>query len=138
MDSSNVSIATSVSPGATYTAAPIRDVLAEILEWSKDRPGWQRDALRRLLVSGAISPSDIQELSELCKSAHGLREAKAVEPLTKEHLAIKGQQTAAVSLAGVTHHCGVNALASEQTVNRGQKRILRLRLDLLLCRIAFP
>src|SRR5262249_12262576 len=41
------------------------------------------------------------------------------EPLTQEHLAIKGNQTAAVSLTGVTHHCGVNALASEQTVTFG-------------------
>lgn len=119
MHSSNVSIDTSSSPIATHTAASVIDVLAEILEWSMERPVWQRDSLRRLLVAGAISATDIQELTELCKSAYGLSEAKAFEPLTKEHLAIKGQQTAAVSITGVTHHCGVNALASEQTVTFG-------------------
>jgi hypothetical protein len=29
-------------------------VLEQILEWSKDRPAWQRDALRRLVVNGEL------------------------------------------------------------------------------------
>jgi len=43
------------SPGATIdstTSNGVKDVFADILDWSKDRPGWQRDALRRLLTAG--------------------------------------------------------------------------------------
>jgi len=107
MDSSKMAVEAPASPVVQQNIADgVKDVLAEILEWSKDRPGWQRDALRRLLVAGGVSTTDIQELAELCKSAQGLSEAKAFEPLTKEHFAIKGQQTASASLIGVTHHCG--------------------------------
>ena len=110
------------SPGATIdstTPNGVKDVFADILEWSKDRPGWQRDALRRLLTAGGVLPTDIQELTELCKSAHGLDEPRTAVPLQQEHLAIKGQQAATVSITSVTHHCGVNALATEQTVAFG-------------------
>ena len=48
------------------------DVLNEILQWSLDRPAWQRDALRRLITEGDFDESDIRELSNLCKSRHGL------------------------------------------------------------------
>ncbi len=34
-------------------------VLQEILVWSADRPTWQRDALRRLVVNGELSDDDI-------------------------------------------------------------------------------
>ena len=49
-------------------------VLQEILERSRDRPVWQRDALRRLLLNGELSDSDACELTEICKGAHGLAE----------------------------------------------------------------
>jgi len=47
------------------------DVLKEILNWSQERPAWQRDALRRLVVVGDLLDKDIDELTEICKSAHG-------------------------------------------------------------------
>lgn len=120
MNPSKIPIGTSApttvgSPSATSGA---KDVLGEILEWSKDRPNWQRDALRRLRT-GTVTSADLEELVELSKSAHGLAEPRVAVPLKEEHLAIKGQQTAAVSIASVTHHCGVNALAAEQTVAFG-------------------
>ena len=107
------------------SAAPVsvpttkKDVLSEILEWSKARPNWQRDALRRLVSSAVVSDPEIQELVELCKSAHGLAEPRNAIPLADEHLAVKGTQSAAVLLMSVTHHCGLNALAAEQTVAFG-------------------
>ena len=48
------------------------NVLKEILKWSMDRPLWQRDALRRLVTKGALDTNDLSELSQLCKSRHGL------------------------------------------------------------------
>lgn len=96
------------------------DVLAEILEWSTTQPAWQRDALRRLFTTGALTEDDIDELLALCKARHGLTEAKAV-PLGTPHLAVKDGRTTAVTLTSVTHHRGVNALAIEQTLSFGQK-----------------
>jgi len=91
-------------------------VLQEILTWSLDRPLWQRDALRRLSVQGALDEADERALTEICKSGHGLAEAQEATPLDKRHI----PDTAAgppVSLASIYHHCGVNALADEQTLN---------------------
>lgn len=91
-------------------------VLKEILEWSQDRPAWQRDALRRLVLSGELSDDDIRELTDTCKSAHGLATQQEVTPLTKEHVPEKATGSASVSLFSIFHHRGVNALAEDQTL----------------------
>ena len=93
-------------------------ILAETLDWSAGQPGWQRDALRRLFTAGPLGAADLDDLLDLCKSKHGLSKARTPKPLAGEHLAI-GDAAAAVSLASVTHHRGVNALAPEQTVAFG-------------------
>jgi hypothetical protein len=49
-------------------------ILQEILKWSHDRPAWQRNALRRLVLNGELSDDDIRALTDICKSAHGLVE----------------------------------------------------------------
>jgi hypothetical protein len=91
-------------------------VLQEILEWSTDRPAWQRDALRRLVLDGELSDTDIEELTEICKSGYGLAEARGSAPLLREHVPEKAVATAAVSLVSIFHHRGVNALAEDQTL----------------------
>jgi AAA domain len=96
-----------------------QDVFAEILEWSTERPAWQRDALRRLFTSEKLSAESLGELVELCKTPHGLSNTLNPKPLKAEHLAVSNTQTLPVSLVSVTHRRGVNALASEQTVAFG-------------------
>jgi hypothetical protein len=96
-----------------------QDVFTEILEWSTERPGWQRDALRRLFTAGKLSAEALGELVELCKSPHGLGKVLSPEPLKAEHLAVSSPQTVPVSVLSVTHRRGVNALAPEQTVAFG-------------------
>ena len=91
-------------------------VLEEILKWSEDRPAWQRDALRRLVVNGELSDEDVGVLTDICKSAHGLAEPREVAPLTKDHVPDKTAGMAPVSLASIFHHRGVNALAEGQTL----------------------
>ena len=93
-------------------------VLQEILEWSKDRPPWQRDALRRLVLNGDLSAEDIHALAEICKGSHGLAEQQDAEPLGKEHVPDKAAG-APVSLISIFHHRGVNALAEDQTLKFG-------------------
>ncbi len=95
-------------------------VLEELLEWSQDRPAWQRDALRRLVMNGELSDDDIRALTDICKSAHGLAEQQNIAPLTKEHVPDKTEGSAPVSLVSIFHHRGVNALAEDQTLKFGQ------------------
>ncbi|RYD16358.1 MAG: hypothetical protein EOP90_06155 [Lysobacteraceae bacterium] len=93
-------------------------VLEEILQWSQDRPAWQREALRRLVLNGDLADEDINALAEICKSGHGLAEQCDTVPLAKEH--VPNQATGApVSLVSIFHHRGVNALAEDQTLKFG-------------------
>ena len=95
------------------------NVLAEILEWSPGRPMWQRDALRRLVLHGELSDEDINSLTEICKSKHGLAEQQAANPLTAEHIPNKVAGAAPVLLKSIHHQQGVNALAENQTLKFG-------------------
>lgn len=92
------------------------NVLKEILDWSADRPPWQRDALRRLVVQGVLSEPDIANLTEFCKARHGLAGKATPEPLDSKHIPQLGEASKPVSLLSLTHHAGVNALAQAQTI----------------------
>jgi len=52
-------------------AAQQKTVLETILDWSTDRPLWQRDALRRIIANGRLTDADIGELVDLCKHGKG-------------------------------------------------------------------
>lgn len=91
-------------------------VLKEILAWSQDRPPWQRDALRRLVLNDALFEDDILELVEICKGTHGLSERQDILPLTKDHIPTGDMASAQVVLDSIFHHRGVNALAENQTL----------------------
>ena len=95
------------------------NVLQEILTWSKDRPTWRRDALRRLVLNGELTDKDIRELADICKGDHGLADKKDAAPLTKELVPAEKNTTSAVSLESIFHHKGVNALAEDQTLKFG-------------------
>ena len=94
-------------------------VLQEILEWSQDRPIWQRDALRRLVVNGELSDADLRELAEISKAAHGLAEERHGVPVAREHIPDDRSGALPVSLLSIFHHRGVNALAEGQTLRFG-------------------
>lgn len=96
-------------------------VLKEILDWSIDRPAWQRDALRRLVLNGDLSDDDIRALADICKSAHGLADQQSFAPLTTYHVPDKTAGAVPVSLVSIFHHRGVNALAEGQTLKFGPK-----------------
>ncbi len=95
-------------------------VLQEILQWSKDRPEWQRDALRRLVTKDSLNNEDYEELGELCKAAHGLSE-KEIKPvlLDETHIAGRVSNSGKVNLRSVSHFRGVNALAENQKIEFG-------------------
>ena len=95
------------------------NVLAEILEWSQNRPMWQRDALRRLVLHGELSSEDINSLTEICKSKHGLAEQQETNPLSAEHIPNRAAGATPVLLESIYHQQGVNALAENQTLKFG-------------------
>jgi hypothetical protein len=95
--------------------APKRTVLETILDWSKNRPLWQRDALRRIVANGRLTDADIGELVELCKQCAREGELKA-KPLDAAHLPANPGQVGAVSLLSIADVIGVNNLAAGQTL----------------------
>lgn len=90
------------------------DVLTEILKWSASRPGWQRDALRRIVQTSELTEKDIDDLAELCKAGQGLSAPLESVPLGKEHIRSPSEERKAVTLSSLTHVGGVNALAPGQ------------------------
>jgi hypothetical protein len=94
-----------------------KTVLEAILEWSSDRPAWQRDALRRIIAKGTLHGDDFKELVQLCKVGRGAKsdDLKAV-PLEKAHLPANPSQGAAVTLISVADVSGANNLAPGQTL----------------------
>ena len=95
------------------------DVLREILIWSKDRPDWQRDALRRLVLTGELDDTDIDALTEICKSAYGLADEQEIVHLGRRHLPGDGTNAGRVNVHSIFHKRGVNALAENQTLSFG-------------------
>ena len=95
------------------------NIYQEILDWSVDRPEWQKDALRRLVTKGAVDDADINDLVSLCKSSYGLDEGIESQPLRASQLPNRSEIGKTVTLNSLTHHAGVNALAPGQTITFG-------------------
>lgn len=87
------------------------EALASILEWSADCPGWQRDALRRLVTQATLESAEIEELLAICK---GTRQAI---PLEAEHLNDPNSDLGEVYLRQVHGVRHVNALAPDQRLS---------------------
>lgn len=98
-------------------------VYDEILKWSKGRPDWQRDALRRLVVKGSLQPSDVDEILLLCKIAHGIEDGSkynaTVIPLDESHICRDGGSGEAVRLTQISDVTNVNAITSPKPLALG-------------------
>ncbi|MBF3928528.1 AAA family ATPase [Burkholderia pseudomallei] len=81
------------------------EALADILAWSADSPGWQRDALRRLTTR---EPAEIDALVTICKG-----DMPAV-PLEARHLRDPNRDQGDIRLRKVHGVQHVNALAPDQ------------------------
>ncbi|MFH1805222.1 MAG: AAA family ATPase [Pseudomonadota bacterium] len=84
------------------------EALANILAWSADSPGWQRDALRRLAMQPAVQPAEIDELASICKGDN------PAVPLEAGHLRDPNRDQGEVYLRQVHGVRHVNALAPDQ------------------------
>lgn len=104
----------------TDSAQPTRTVLEIILEWSNDRPAWQRDALRRIVQTKKLTETDVAELAAVCK--RGRTENPAASdptrrPLEAGHLPANPGAGASVALTAVKNVSAVNNLAPGQTLS---------------------
>ena len=84
------------------------EAMANILEWSAGIPGWQRDALRRLVSQQVAGPDDVDHFVAICKG-----ESSPV-PLDASHLVDPNRDHSEVYLAQVHSVSHVNALAGDQ------------------------
>lgn len=92
-------------------------VLPQIIEWSRERPLWQQDALRRLAEQPHLTAADHEALVALCKIEHGLQvpDAPKPQPLAALDLATAPAGAAPiVRLKGVRGARNVNALRDDQ------------------------
>ena len=85
--------------------------LRDLLEWSRNKPAWLRDALRRLVVGGELSTQDMDELEAVCLGAEG-----GASPLTQEHIVPQRLASKPVAITGLRDLVGVNALTSDQAL----------------------
>ena len=111
-------------------------ILHDILDWSKARPAWQRDTLRRIVVNGAVTDAEIEELEDLCCTPHDAVEEKILDlaassdadetssaanppeplPLATEHLPSQSSSVGSISLSKLGNLTNVNRLASSNAI----------------------
>jgi hypothetical protein len=73
----------------TDAAPPPKTILEIILEWSSDRPAWQRDALHRIVQAQKLTESDFADLAFLCKRGRTEKPSASdpkPRPLAASHL----------------------------------------------------
>jgi hypothetical protein len=92
------------------------NALADIVGWCGELPGWQQDALRRIVEGCELTADEIAELVALCKHAHGLEVEVVPElrPLKPEHVPKGTVSGKAVTLCSVAEAENVNALDHTQ------------------------
>src|SRR5437870_1661250 len=84
-------------------------VYEDLLEWSRERPMWQRDALRRLAQSG-VTAQDVSELAELAYAEAAGRAGEKSIPLEATHLPTSLARGSEVRLRSVSELHNVNAI----------------------------
>jgi hypothetical protein len=85
----------------------------EILDWSKNLPAWQSDAVARLLVKQTLTAEDLDDLLALLKAEHGIPDPKdrKPNPLTADQIPAPVKATTHVKLRAIKNMCHVNAIA---------------------------
>lgn len=94
-------------------------LLHDILAWSLELPEWQRDALRRLLVSGtSLSEADLDQLYALFKHGHGIAKPEGLSamPLAAEHIPTEVKVGDVVVLKTMRDLRHVNRIPQDQSI----------------------
>ncbi len=91
-----------------------RTVLEKIFDWSKSRPMWQRDALRRILQNNNIDDKDIEELVTCLKNEKLEQPNNTAIPLTEANLPANPDAEDAIRISKISNILHVNKLAADQ------------------------
>jgi hypothetical protein len=103
-------------------------ILEEILEWSKARPPWQQDALRRLVALGDVDDDAVRAYAAACAG----EEVPDLEPLAQGHLRANEGEKKPVTVTAIRDGKNVNALMGGEaltfaavglTIVYGDKRV---------------
>ena len=100
----------------------IEETISSILSWSAERPLWQQDALRRLVVQGELSDADKAELIGMVRQWVGLPVSgvvAAARRLETTDFPSTGTGEAVLGLVSLKDLAGVNALAEGQILSFG-------------------
>ena len=88
-------------------------ILSDLIEWFRNRPLWQQDALCRLIDKGQIDENDINELIILCKQEVGILDPKfpILKPRVVPEKAFQELETSqTTSIDEISDLKGINAL----------------------------
>lgn len=87
-------------------------LLRDILDFADGMPDWQSDAMRRVIVQGALSPDDLREIRQMIERHP---EAPQAQRLQRAHLpsATDGRHVQLLALSGLEH---VNAFAAGRSL----------------------
>ncbi len=97
-------------------------IIHEILSWSRGRPLWQQEAIRRLFEKGELSEGDLQDLYALLGTELGIADPqgrKAV-PLTMGEAPPREHTDERFTLVAMKNLLRVNALASNTRLEFGK------------------
>lgn len=91
-------------------------ILQEILAWANTLPGWQSDAIARLLAKQALTADDQDDLFALLKLAHGIPDPKdrTPKPLTADQIPAPVNKMMHIELLAIKNMRHVNAIADNQ------------------------
>lgn len=100
-------------------------LLQEILEWTKQIPAWQSDAVSRILINRTLHEDDIDDLFALLKGDKGIIDAKhrKPNPLTQDKIPVPTLASTHVELLAMKNLNHVNAIAPNQLLPFGAKGI---------------
>ena len=99
-------------------------VLEKILDWSKGRPLWQRDALNRILQKNQITDKDIEDfVCNLKAENKGELDKSSVKPLNKDDLPSSSSSATTINITKISNISHVNNLADDQELTFSDKGI---------------
>lgn len=91
------------------------DIYSSLVEWSKKLPGWERDALRRVVSFGAPDAESVGELVAMAKAESGIAGVVPKPlPLAAEHVSGSRTPSEVVVLDSMHGVKNANALATGQ------------------------
>lgn len=91
-------------------------ILQEILVWTQGLPGWQSDAVARLLAKPTLTTDDIGDLFALLKADHSIPDPKdrKAKPLCADQIPAPAKASTHVHLRAMKNLRQVNAIAENQ------------------------